>query len=91
MFESALRRGLRMHVDSLTETPEREANRRKNHDAAPGGYFAKHQCEYSMETRIILGSDIVVLEQMEFRSWVKYMATRVQEEFSLTQMHDRKS
>ena len=42
MFDSTLGRGPRLYLDSLSETPEKEANRRKDDNAVPNRYFANH-------------------------------------------------
>ena len=70
MFESALGRGPRMHLDSLSETPEREANRRQYFNGDHDGYFVKHQRGYGDSN--YLRRPTVILELIEFHAWVRW-------------------
>nr|BAP68978.1 RxLR effector candidate protein [Hyaloperonospora arabidopsidis Emoy2] len=68
MFESALGRGPRMHLDSLSETPEREANRRRYFDGDHDGYL--RSISVDMVTQITYDNPTVILELIEFHAWV---------------------
>ena len=54
-----------MHLDSLSETPEREANRRKDDNAIPMDILPT--TNLAMETLITIVSHIVALVLVEFR------------------------
>ena len=68
MFESALGRGPRMHLDSLSETPEREANRRRYFNGDHDGYL--RSISVDMVTQITYDNPTVILELIEFHAWV---------------------